>query len=80
MFTTDPALPPKPLGTHRLDSNSPTQGHPFKNGQVRVSPNFLETEKGKQSEKMEKYVSDERTSKKKKKKKASWEFLWWLSG
>ena len=32
MFTSDPTLPPKPLGTHRLYMDAPIQGYPFKNG------------------------------------------------
>ena len=30
MLTSDPALLPKALGTHRLHRDAPTQGHAFK--------------------------------------------------
>lgn len=32
VLSSEPALPSKPLGTHRLNRDSSTQGHPFKNG------------------------------------------------
>ena len=63
MLISDPALPSKPLDTHRLYRDNPTIDTPSKPEQVTVSPNFLDTEKVKQNEKIEELVSILRTRK-----------------
>ena len=60
MFISDPALPLKPLATCRLHRDTPIYGLTFKTNIVTVLPNFLETEKIKQNEKTEEFVSNER--------------------
>ena len=64
VFTSDSSLPPKPKDTHRLHREVPTQGHTFKTWIGNCSPNFIETDKVKQNEKTEEYVSNERKRKK----------------
>lgn len=62
MLPLDPVLPPKPLGTQRLHRVLPHKDMPSRLGSVNASPNFIETEKIKQDEKIEDYVSNERTT------------------
>ena len=64
MLTSDPAFLPKPLCTHRLHKNTPTQDTVSRSGKVNISPNFIETEKIKQNEKTVKSVSKKRPIKK----------------
>ena len=53
------SLPPKSPGTHRLYEKGPMRGHPFKSTKAN-SPNLIETEKVKQNEMTEGFVSTER--------------------
>ena len=57
VFTSNPVLPPKPLGTRRLQRDAPT--YPSRLPQVTVSSNFIEIEKDKQTEKTEEFLSNE---------------------
>ena len=61
LLTLDPALPPKPPGTHRMHRDTPTQDTPSRPGYMTVSPNFIGTKKVKQNEKTEEYVPNGRT-------------------
>ena len=58
MLTSDPALPPKPLGTRNCIETLPHKDR------FTDSPNFIETEKVNQNEKTEEFVSNERKRKK----------------
>ena len=57
--TSAPALP-QSLWAHRLHKDASTQGHtPLRTDQETFSPHFIETEKVKQNEKTEEFVSNE---------------------
>ena len=64
MLTSDPALPPKPLYTHELHRTFPYKDTHSRPGQVTVSTNLIETEKVKQNEKTEEFVTNEGIRKK----------------
>ena len=61
MLSADLAIPQNSLDKHRLYRHAPTQGHPFKNRIGNPFVDFIKTEKVKQNEKREKFVSNERT-------------------
>ena len=58
MLMSDPALPPKPLGTRRHHRDAPTQAHTFKIRAGNCFTRFYRL-KLKQNEKVEEYVSKE---------------------
>ena len=63
MLTSNPALPPKALGTNNLHRDASTKDIPLRTEQVTVSPKFIGTEKVKQNEKTEELVSKEKEKK-----------------
>ena len=63
MLTSDSALPPKLLGTHKLYKDAPTK-ITLQDQDRKLSHNSIETEKVKQNEKLEECVSNERIRKK----------------
>ena len=50
VLKSDPLLPPKSVGTHRLYKVTPTQGHSFKTTRSNLFHLISEMEKGKQNE------------------------------
>ena len=51
LLSSDPVLPPKPLGKDRLNRDAPIQAQLFKTKTGNVSPNFIEKTDVKQNEK-----------------------------
>lgn len=63
LLSSDPVLPPKPLGKDRLNRDAPIQAQLFKTKTGNVSPNFIEKTDVKQNEKTQGLLSYEKRRK-----------------